>query len=74
MAAKKIEQESETLTPIKTARLFETIELPGVAGLKTLSTKDIPGLKLFRTKDATLLIHINGQVGEVRNFKLLVYA
>ncbi len=77
MAAKKevIETDpNDGSIPVTCAYIYEPVMMVGVNGLKTLNTKETPGLKLWRSKDATLIINYRGIVGEIRNFKLLVYA
>ena len=61
-------------TPVRVAYIYEPCMIPGANGLKTLDTKETPGMQLWRTPDATLMVSLRGVTSEIRNFKLLIYA
>ncbi len=76
--AKKVETIIETVedlgTPVKRAMLYETVGAAGFPTMKTLQAgPELQGIKMWRTKDATLLIKWRGETHEIRNYKLLSF-
>ncbi len=59
---------------IEVVYLNETVMNPGIQGLKTLSTKDIPGIKFERDGDFTVKYTLAGKPSGLVHFKSIVYA
>ena len=75
MAKKEETKEQDLGAPVKRAILYETVGAAGFPTVKTLQVSpELQGLKMWRTKDATLLIQWKGETHEIRNYKLLSYA